>query len=671
MKILYNEFLSLLSKRIFYLAVATVFILTILIIYISSKSVITPDGVAFSSSDYTEVQNMIMNTDNPRDYLSSQVQMLSEQHIVGKSSLYKLFLLQLDETENYKQYINSINENADLMGKSILVNDTNSFVYRNLQKTKADYNKLKGVTPVYTERNGVNLATTNISVDLLFLFLMMTIVILTITAEKPMLPLYKSTISGRRRLIVSKITLVIILCLILHTIMTVIIYVMSFSLFPVKDFSAPIQSVFMNAPLKITILQYLILTYTIRFFIYNLFIGIFMYLSVKTKQMLDALGIFALLMGVSAFLYISIPAYSFLNIFKYINLFFILKPSRLLYVYINLNFFGFPVTCLFVILAVIFLVFFLAAGITSYVFEQGKVIEKPLLRISINWIQVTSVNLFLHELWRLIIANKAVIIILFGLAMQLSHVSSYHLAITKEESYYYQAVEAAKQKDDPVEWAKEQLNALSAAGASNEQISAMNRLLVLLDYENNLSMQDENKLIVYDTPYKILLMDATERNAVNSLLIMVLILLCVLPVREQLFNKLFSATKNGRSKLLLVKSGMLLIVAGAIFVSVYLPEFVTICSTFNAKDFTAPIQLLMFLQTNSNIPIYLYLIMIYAIRLIVIAGISFIVMLFSKKGIYTTLILYSALFLLPALLNIFEIEFFRYYPSNWLLDFAW
>lgn len=661
MKILYNELHSLLSKRTFSMAVAIVFLFSILILYLSSKSIDTPDGVAFSSADYKEVQNIVENTANPRNYLNSQLQSQLDNHIFGKTSLYKLFLSQLDEINNYRAYIDSINNNANIMGYSILVDGTNSFLFKNMQKTKNEYNKLKRVTPVYTDRNGVKLATTNIAVDLLFIFLMFIIVMLIATVEKPMLPLYKSTIGGRRKLISSKILLSLIICFVLHTAMTAILYTMSFTIFPIKDFLVPIQSVFINAPLKLSILQYLVLTYIMRFFVYSLFISIFIYLSVKTKQAFDALGIFGIVMGVSAFLFISIPTYSFLNILKYVNIYYILKPSRLLYTYININFLGFPITYLYVILAVIFITFIIFAGISTYIFEHGKVISKPIFKFSINIIQVRSVNLFLHELWRLVIANKVIIVIIFGLVMQLSHISSYHLFITKEESYYYQAVETAKQQKDPIEWANLKLNTLSNGG-STEQVTAINRLLLLLNDLNTKSEQYGKLPIVYDTPYNTLFLNTTERNAVNTLIIIVLILLSVIPIREQTFSKLFHTTKNGRKKLLLTKSCMLLIVSVTIFITVYLPEFITICSTYNATDFTASIKSLIFLQNTINVPIYVYIMFVYAIRLITIISISFLAMLFSKKGISAALVIYSVLFLLPALFNVFDIEIFRYYP---------
>lgn len=668
MKILYNELRSLLSKRTFSMAVAIVFLLSILILYLSSKSIDTPDGVAFSTADYKEVQNIVENTANPQNYLNSQLQSQLDNHIFGKTSLYKLFLSQLDEINNYKAYIDSINNNANIMGYSILVDGTNSFLYKNMQKTKNDYNKLTRVTPVYTERNGVKLATTNIAVDLLFIFLMFIIVMLIITVEKPMLPLYKSTIGGRRKLISSKILLSLIICFVLHTAMTAILYTMSFTMFPIKDFLVPIQSVFINTPLKLSILQYLILTYIMRFFVYSLFISIFIYLSVKTTQAFDALGIFGMVMGVSAFLFISIPTYSFLNILKYVNIYYILKPSRLLYTYININFLGFPITYLYVILAVIFITFIIFAGISTYIFEHGKVISKPIFKVSINIIQVRSVNLFLHELWRLVIANKVIIVIILGLVMQLSHISSYHLYITKEESYYYQAVETAKLQKDPIEWANLKLNTLSNGG-STEQVTAINRLLLLLNDLNNKSEQYGKLPIVYDTPYKTLFLNTTERNAVNTLIIIVLILLSIIPIREQTFSKLFHTTKNGRKKLLLTKSCMLLIVSVTIFIIVYLPEFITICSTYNATDFTASIKSLIFLQNTINVPIYVYIMFVYAIRLITIISISFLAMLFSKKGISVALVIFSVLFLLPALFNVFDIAIFRYYPANWFLNF--
>lgn len=670
MRLLYNEFISLLSKRTFYLVLAMVYTISVLILYISSKTVVTPDGIAYSAAEYNEVQDAIRNSENPREYLMTQLQILSESHTVGKSSLYKLLLSQIDETEKYSEYIASINERADIMQNSILVDNTNSFYIKNLHKTKDDYNRLKNVVPSYSERNGVYLATKNISVDLLFLFLMFTIVILIITVEKPMLPLYKATVCGRRKLIAAKVRLSLILCFVLHTIMTIVIYSMALTLYPVKDYSAPIQSIFINAPLKISILQYLILAYLLRFIAYSMFISIFIYLSVKTNQVLDAIGIFGLIMGLSAFLYVSIPAYSFLNIFKYVNLFFILRPSQLLYTYTNLNCFGIPVTCLYVIIAVILIVFFLTTGITSYIYDQGKVFTKSILKFSTSFIRVTSINLYVHELWRLIVANKVIIVIIFGLVIQMLHINSANMVISKEEAYYYQYIQSVKQSSDPDVWVNQQLSTLSAGG-SNEQLSAINRVIALLEHVNTMSAQGEEVSIIYDTPYKVLLMDAADRNAVNSLLIIVLIMLTILPIREQLFGKLFQTTKYGRRKLLYVKTCMLLITAGAVFITVYLPEFLSICSAYNAKDFTATIKSLSFLHNESilpNMPIYLYLIIIYFLRLLVIIGISLLAMLLSKKGIYTSLAIFSALFILPALFNVFDIAIFGYYPTNWVLN---
>lgn len=167
---------------------------------------------------------------------------------------------------------------------------------------------------------------------------------------------------------------------------------------------------------------------------------------------------------------------------------------------------------------------------------------------------------------------------------------------------------------------------------------------------------EKNKLstYVYESGYKQLFsMKDNKENLLLLLMGMLLLAFLLSPVfaadKEQNMEELLSLTKNGHSKR--TKSKFLcagLLCVGTFFV-LYAPQFVTFCRLYGLAGIGAPVQCIgKWLRVGIRVPIWIWMLIMYYIRLLVLGGISGVILLVSNrtKSIFVTIMIFVLLAIL-------------------------
>lgn len=109
--------------------------------------------------------------------------------------------------ENYDSYLENIDSTARKMTGISLFADPDSFSYKNIAQTPADFAYLKGSKLTAAPSKGISMATGFLATDLIAMLMIMTVVMTIVTREKELdqITLSRTTYKGRMPLGITKI----------------------------------------------------------------------------------------------------------------------------------------------------------------------------------------------------------------------------------------------------------------------------------------------------------------------------------------------------------------------------------------------------------------------------------------------------------------------------------
>lgn len=260
--------------------------------------------------------------------------------------------------ETYPQYVSSVLENADNMLDNPLFSNHDSFVYRNVIKTRADYALLRDVVPVYGENRGImTVLDFKLTSWLMLLAGVWLITQFLSEREKGLYLLVRSTYRGRFPLTLERIITLFLGTTLFSLCLFVSILLISFLVFPGADLLRPVQSIpeFSGISMRCSILTYLCL-FLFRRLLGTILTCLMLYLSMSLFRsslcLLFSGGIFL----AEYFLYATLIPTSAFCALKYMNLYTLVFCGTDYGHYYNLNLLGHPVatgiatTVLFLIL---------------------------------------------------------------------------------------------------------------------------------------------------------------------------------------------------------------------------------------------------------------------------------------------------------------------------------
>lgn len=265
--------------------------------------------------------------------------------------------------DGYDEYMTSVQENVVMMKENPLFSADDSFVYRNLIKTGADYAKISGITPVEGENRGV-MAVLQFTLSTFILLLIGVYIVLCFLAErqKGLYLLVRCTERGRTVLSLQRIGILCLGVLGAAVILYGSIFIISSVFFPGCDMTRPVQSIPELGSVigHYSIGEYLIL-YVLRKAMGCLFACLLLYFCMSLfRSSFCIVAFFLLMLGEYALYTFIIPTGKW-SVFKYINLYTYVFCGTDYADYYNLNVFGTPMNIvgtsdLFVILGTVVMV---------------------------------------------------------------------------------------------------------------------------------------------------------------------------------------------------------------------------------------------------------------------------------------------------------------------------
>ncbi len=672
MAVFREEFRKIFTKRTVYILSFLLVLTSLFINYMNEQKRFANDEgyVLFQTSAYRNLMTELENEQEPNVFLKERLEDIDRDIDFSEFDMFQAVLKEMDEVADYDDYLSDIRQKAAELINVSLFSDEKSFYHKNLVKMSEDYSKLTGTKPIWDERAGVEMATG--FPDLFILIGIFSICFILITDEKSMFPLLRSTHFGRKRLICAKISVSLIYVFFLHTLLTGVLYAFAGWYYGFGDVSRPIQSVFIAAPFSMSVLQYLAWSYLVKLMTSCLYTMLFLFICVWFKSPIGAYASVAIALGANAVFYYVIAPYSYFNFLKYINVYYFLQPSRLLTTYININIFSqpyslLPIAIVFCAIAWVIL-FFVTVRSFSCHYENSRNSWSLTKRFPIKLPHVRTTHLFSAEGFRFLVAYRVILVVLIFIIFQFWKSDAFKMRVTPDEVNYRNVLETALQQPDPYDWAIKQKEHYDNHGARRMDIDAMNRLLERFSYLDEIEKESGKRgALVYDSGYD-KLTNNPRNDVLNALIMVILLIVCISQLRERVLHNLFKTMPLGRGRQTRIKIIWLIITASVIFVLTYLPDLWQAKRVFglpnlSAEAFSSPI-----LHNVRCLSLAGYLFFLYLSRLFLSWNIAMIIYIISKKGITSSMMLPSAIFIVPLLLDFFSIKIVDYYPFNVLLN---
>lgn len=570
---------------------------------------------------------------NPEAYKKAVEMSENGEESFWKNSFLYDISQQIEYINSYPDFISEMYDRAKAQSASSIFGDENSFSYKNLYKTADDYAGLEN-----TELRLVNSdsLTATVKYGLTDFFIIAVVLLICIylfgyERDKGLYSLIRCTKFGRLKTIISKLAVLFVLSAVVSVLFVSIDFAVNTFLYGSTDLSVNVQSIseFRNCTLLVTAGQFLLLfalAKTIGIFVISSLLAlVFICFSSSAAMYLTGLGA----VGAEYLLYSLIRQNSFLNLLKYINIFYILDGSQFFGSYLNLNIFSNAVTSVPIVLGVFGIVFILCTIFSCVVFckrnqqKKANIFSKLFEKIKLRFFRINgSTSVLKGEIFKFTIQNKMAVVLVLLLVFAV--VSSFGMVrypysevsdadykayieylegditseketyITEQQQYFDDlrqrldeiAVNSELSESTKQAMSKSIENILNSKGVAFDRVTEQyNRLLGLKSDGVKARFIDEN---IYST------FVSSKTREWNDFALLCFVLLIAVPYvfsveyKNGMIN-LIRPTKNGKTKLFVRKIAVLLMFTLLSFISVYLPYFIRFINTYGTKSFATPI----------------------------------------------------------------------------------
>lgn len=635
------------------------------------------------------------------------------KYIFSEEELYSDTLADYNRVKAYDSYLKSIDANAKQMSQVSIFSNPSTFSYRNIQKTAIDIQALQGRTLSVDISKGVNMVTGFAGTDLIAILLIFYICARLVMNEKEkgLLALVRPTFRGRGTLIRSKLCVVAFSCLFIEAALYAVNFAIAGYLYGFGDLLRSIQSVqgYNGSILQINVLQYFVVFLLTKLAVYVITGFIVLFICVIVKNSATLYVSVAAVIGGECVLYAAIPSYSSLGFFKYINIVNLVFVTPLYNNYLNIDLFGYPVNILLVagIVGVVLLALFFVASVWIFSYKKGNERENK-FSLFVSRLKLptggASVHIGNHEWYKLVVGNKAWIVILALLAIQVYGYSQYSYCLSTDEVYYkgyMQKLEgpitaektdyivSEQKRFDDLQNAQKLLSQQFESGKLSQSdyqtgSFALSQSMtgetafdtVIQRYDYIKSAPSSKKLaFVYDGGYdKIFGNDSNYDDLMSALIMLIALIGLFASVFSSEYSSgavnLISTCLKGRRHTVRMKLRLCVILTVPVFVICYAPNFINICHYYGFGQLGAPISSLpSFSSMPLSITILGYIIMLYSIRFIA-AIVSVLIILFLSqlfKNTYITILISLGIFAGPIILSLLGLSVLDSISLNTLL----
>lgn len=637
----------------------------------------------------------LLNEYKSKSYLKYTNDSFSEQILI------KDVLKEIESCVMYDDYLNNINEDADKMTGISIFAEPNTFSYKNIAKTTEDFSHLKGSELKVGPSKGIAMATDFLATDLIGFILIMTIVITIVTREKELnqIVLTRTTFKGRAGLGASKL----FICFSAAFISVIVLYTVNFAVslytYGFGDLSRQIQSVYglNESNLKISVAEFFLFFLIAKFAVYCVFAALIYLIAVCSDTSVKVYGLLVLIIGAEAVLYYTIPSASYLCSLKFINILAYANTYNLFSVYLNLNLFGEPVNYTTVFAVSVFILTVVLSVLSISVFSKKRTIKSRAKHFDftkIKFLKGRTTNLFLHECYKTFIGGKALLILIaFAVTVGVTYEPLKESFSSVDDVYYKLYMlefegEYNYKKQMMID-NEEQKFINAQAEMSKETFDSDDDTYIMMKYQKIFDSQyafeqvkehadylktTKNGEFVYDSGYKLLTGDETAGNKdlLLGLIAVSMVIFCLVYVYSIEYqtsaNILLKTSAKGRTNTYFCKFVIGMIIVTLIYALTYAPYFYNVLSAYGTRGINAPACSLESLSGfNISIKSYLILICIGRYAALVLSMLIIFFLSCKLKSVISTLIASSALLILPILLAMLGIEFFKYVLLNPIL----
>ncbi len=620
--------------------------------------------------------------------------------------------MQLQTLNKYKDYIDGLQKRADDMLSVSIFRKEGTFSYRNIIKTPADFEHLKGIPLQIGLDNGIVSATrfpiTDIAV-FLGIFLLCIYLFLH-ERESGLIRLIRTNKKGRVGVIAAKLVTLVLATAAIAVAFYGTIIITADRLYGLGDMSRYIQSMadFRKSNMLLTVGQYLwlfLISKVIACVLLALILSAFFILINNAgKIYLSIAG----LLGFSYISYVFIHPLSYLNLFKYINIFAFLNTFSLLGEYKNINFFGYPVNNLWlsaICTAALFVILPAIAVITyvKYYSYRSQVMPSGLWSTIKTKISVPgrTVRLPVHELYKALFTEKIYIVFFIALIIGVNNINFKEVRFNEDDAIYnsYLKAVSGELNEGKIKFIEDEKTRFDQLPYEYEKIQKAysNGEITLLEYNREASELDlfalKRKAFdrVYEqynylTEIKITkglnvgfvneissdyLFNDRSRDIINGLIYTILLILCACVIFPADYRNgiisILRCTRNGRFKLFACKHAVGYIAAFALMIIIYAPQYINLIKDYNVENWDVPVRsIMLFKDVDINISIIEFIIMETILQflgsLIVTHCVLFLSLIVKRHSL--SVLISSAVFVCPILIQFTGLDFIQRYSFN-------
>lgn len=584
-----------------------------------------------------------------------------------EKKLYQEVATELQGAVSYPEYREGVVADAERMLRFSVFAKPGTFGYRNIEATLEKYKGLPEITIEPTPAKSVATLMQGSIPGILLLFFLLYLCIPLYLSEKEegTIRLTRTCVKGRKALAGTKLTVFLLGALLMQGLLYGVRFLVLQVMYGFPDLSRSIQSVsgFGGCVIPATIGQYFMLLFLLRYGVLCLCaIGMALFCSLCSNAKKAYVGI-VVLFAIQVLCYYVVPATASYGALHFVNLWGMLRFDSIGN-YLNLNLFGTPVSCLAVTIVTLGLGMAFAFPIAVWAFckkpgDKSRTKKKRQARI-----RPQTVSLFFHEGRKLFFDQKVLLVLIMMLAVQMARYHTTEKIYSVDDVYYQYYMEQLSGPLTPekeIYMEEEALYFRTLHSGGDFDVSAQKKLNAEGGFQKAYDRYQyikntQNGEFFYDTGYRYLLAEGTYKTdmflAVTAIVLLVITGAGIFGMdMETGMLSLLTTTRNGengiRARLLW---GSILTVA--VWVTVYLPDFVNTLENYGTQGMMAPAQSIELLKEVKYLLVWQYFVCLYVSRLLgllVVSGVLYLLSYFTRSTaatIFGTL----AIFLIPSLL---------------------
>lgn len=613
------------------------------------------------------VEERIVDMFSP-EYFSGTVTEFAD-NFYGEQRLLEDVLEEIRQADGYGEYLEGVDVAAENMKALSFFSDEESFNYRNIIKTQRGFSALNTENIVSGRSKGILLAVRFGASDILLLLLISMFTVKSVTSERERgyFPLIRTTVNGRARLGTAKLAAVVLA----SSAAALLLYGSGIAagalVYGFGDIGRGIQSVngFFACGEKISVGVFLIRFAAVKLLFCAAFsAAAFMFAALPMAFAAGCASIFAFA-AVETLLYYAIPSTSVFAPLRQINLAAAADAAVLIGKYLNVNFFGYPVSSVTATLAASVL-FAAVCGGAGVVLFSDKAFGRKCYGRKISGRKISgktgargaNTNLAAHELYKCFVCGKGAAILFISAVAAIAlrnPVKPYYNNVSDYIYYSYISEIKGEYTEDKADYIAAELE---AASLDSTEYGAIKQE-ALFSLKNHAEYLSKNGgYFINDTGWKKLTGDKSVRvydrlsSAVKTLVLIFITAYSYSAERRCGAVMLLRSSPNGRARTFLVKLSAAALCA---FLILAIFDGVRICGVLSAwgGEFFAVPSCSMEHLAAVSMPIIAYIALTEALRFIGMTAVSAAVFFISERtGSYSAAVILSAsVFAVPSVLS--------------------